>query len=95
MLISFFFYRDFFSCGDKVNLNVTGGYICNGKFLVHISENEYSYELDCNVSILIELVQRFIESRVRIQFNDQLLLCGDMRVESNKVLGAYKLLSNE
>lgn len=30
-----------------------------------------------------------------IQFNDQLLLCGDMKLESNEVLGAYKLPSDE
>ncbi|CAO2841603.1 unnamed protein product [Amaranthus hypochondriacus] len=75
--------------------NVTGGYICRGKLLIHIAENGHSYELDCDDSTVVESVQRFIESMAGIQFIDQLLLCGDMKLESNEVLGAYKLPSDE
>ncbi|XP_021756821.1 autophagy-related protein 11-like [Chenopodium quinoa] len=75
--------------------NVTGGYVGKGKLLIHIAENGHSYELECDDSTVVEAVQRFIESVAGIQFGDQLLLCGDMKLESNEVLGAYKLPSDE
>lgn len=76
--------------------NVSDGNICSrGKLLIHIAENGHSYELDCEESTAVEAVQRFIESMARIQFSDQLLLCGDMKLESNEVLGAYKLPSDD
>lgn len=81
--------------GDKMSSNVTGGYICRGKLLIHIAENGHSYELDCDDSTVVEAVQRFIESMAGIQFGDQLLLCGDMKLESNEVLGAYKLPADD
>lgn len=75
--------------------NVTGGYVCRGKLLIHIAENGHSYELDCDESTVVEAVQRFIESMAGIQFGDQLLLCGDMKLEASEALGAYKLPSDE
>uniref|UniRef100_A0A803M8Z5 Autophagy-related protein 11 n=1 Tax=Chenopodium quinoa TaxID=63459 RepID=A0A803M8Z5_CHEQI len=75
--------------------NVTGGYVAKGKLLIHIAENGHSYELECDDSTVVEAVQKFIESVAGIQFGDQLLLCGDMKLESNEVLGAYKLPSDE
>lgn len=75
--------------------NVTGGNISKGKLLIHIAENGHSYELDCEESTVVEAVQRFIESMAGIQFSDQLLLCGDMKLESSEVLGAYKLPSDD
>lgn len=74
---------------------VTGGLGCRGKLLIHIAENGHSFELDCNESTIVEVVQRFLETMGGIQFNDQLLLCGDMKLESHEQLGTYKLPSDE
>lgn len=66
-----------------------------GKLVVHIAENGHSYELDCDECILVESVQRNLESLTRIPFNDQLLLCLDMKLELQRPLSAYKLPSSD
>ncbi|KAL2936473.1 Autophagy-related protein 11 [Bienertia sinuspersici] len=81
--------------GDKMSSNVTGENTCSGRLLIHIAENGHSYKLDCDDSTIVESVQRFIESMAGIQFGDQLLLCGDLKLESNEVLGTYKLPSDD
>ncbi|KAK9705744.1 hypothetical protein RND81_07G078800 [Saponaria officinalis] len=70
--------------------NISGGYN-SGKLLIHIAENGYSYELECDESTVVEDVQRFIETMGGIQCSEQLLLCGDMKLESHVQLGTYKL----
>ncbi|KAH9621697.1 hypothetical protein KSS87_014056 [Heliosperma pusillum] len=74
--------------------NVAGGYN-SGKILIHIAENGHSFELDCDESTVVEAIQRFVETMGGIQFGDQLLLCGDMKLESHVPLGTYKLPSDD
>lgn len=62
-----------------------------GKLLVHIAQNGHSFELECDEYTLVEAVQRFLESVSGIRLNEQLLLCGDMKLESHQQLLAYKL----
>ncbi|KAL9242220.1 hypothetical protein vseg_016241 [Gypsophila vaccaria] len=71
--------------------NVSSGGYNRGKLLIHIAENGYSFELDCDESTVVEEVQRFIETMGGIQCSEQLLLCGDMKLESDVQLGTYKL----
>ncbi|XP_059635955.1 autophagy-related protein 11 [Cornus florida] len=75
--------------------NVSEGVIQRGKLLVHIAENGQSFELDCDEYALVEVVQQFLESVSGIQFNDQLLLCLDMKLESQRPLSAYNLPSDD
>ncbi|XP_010278198.1 PREDICTED: autophagy-related protein 11-like [Nelumbo nucifera] len=71
--------------------SVTEDFAPRGKLLVHIAENGHSFELDCDESMTVEAVQRYIESVSGIHLNDQLLLCMDMKLESQRPLSAYKL----
>ncbi|KAK4431898.1 Autophagy-related protein 11 [Sesamum alatum] len=66
-----------------------------GKLVVHIAENGRSYKLDCDECTLVEAVQKFLESVCGIPFNDQLLLCLDLKLEPQRPLSAYKLPSDE
>lgn len=66
-----------------------------GKLVIHIAENGHSYELDCEEYTLVEAVQKFLESVCGIPFNDQLLLCLDMKLDSQRPLSTYKLPSSE
>ncbi|KAK1552929.1 hypothetical protein Q3G72_025884 [Acer saccharum] len=75
--------------------SITESLIHEGKLLVHISENGHSFELDCNETTPVEAVMRFIESVSGINFNDQLVLCLDMKLEPQKLLSAYRLPSND
>ncbi|KAK9275847.1 hypothetical protein L1049_023120 [Liquidambar formosana] len=75
--------------------SVTDGLARQGKLLVHIAENGHSFELDCDETTPVEAVQRLIESRSGIQFHDQLLLCMEMKLESQRLLSAYKLPSDD
>lgn len=74
---------------------VSEGVIQRGNLLVHIAENGHSFEIDCDDYTLVEAVQRYLESVSRIQFNDQLLLCLDLKLESQQPLSAYKLPSDD
>ncbi|VFQ61293.1 unnamed protein product [Cuscuta campestris] len=75
--------------------NVSSGAVLNGKLLVHIAENGQSYELNCNEYSLVENVQQTLESVSGIPSNDQLLLCGDVKLEPRSPLSAYKLPSDD
>ncbi|KAL0383097.1 UNVERIFIED_CONTAM: Autophagy-related protein 11 [Sesamum calycinum] len=75
--------------------NASVGVIQMGKLVVHIAENGHSYELECDEYTLVEAVQRFLESVSGIPFNDQLLLCLDMKLESQRPLSTYKLPSDD
>ncbi|KAF7838114.1 autophagy-related protein 11 [Senna tora] len=74
---------------------VTGSSIHEGKLLVHIAENGRSFDLDCDETTLVEEVMQFIENVAGINFNDQLVLCLDMKLESQRQLSAYKLPSDD
>ncbi|KAG2668139.1 hypothetical protein I3760_15G146300 [Carya illinoinensis] len=71
--------------------SITDGLVHGGKLLVHIAENGQSFELDCDETTPVEAVMRFIESASMISFNDQLVLCLDMKLEPQRPLSAYKL----
>ncbi|KAG8367637.1 hypothetical protein BUALT_Bualt16G0092900 [Buddleja alternifolia] len=75
--------------------DASGSVVQMGKLLVYIAENGHSYKLDCDESTLVEAVQKFLESACGIPFNDQLLLCLDLKLESHRPLSAYKLPSDE
>ncbi|KAK4415165.1 Autophagy-related protein 11 [Sesamum alatum] len=75
--------------------NASVGVIQMGKLVVHIAENGHSYQLECDEYTLVEAVQRFLESVSGIPYNDQLLLCLDMKLESQRPLSTYKLPSDD
>lgn len=75
--------------------NTLEGVVQMGKLVIHIAENGHSYELDCEEYTLVEAVQKFLESVCGIPFNDQLLLCLDMKLDSQRPLSTYKLPSSE
>jgi hypothetical protein len=75
--------------------SISGDVVQRGKLLVHIAENGHSFELQCDECTVVEEVQRFLESAAGISYNDQLLLCLDMKLESQKSLSAYKLPSDD
>ncbi|KAJ9129023.1 hypothetical protein P3X46_034214 [Hevea brasiliensis] len=75
--------------------SVTEGSVHEGKLLVHIAENGHSFELDCDEATPVEAVMRYIESVAGINFNEQLVLCLDMKLESQRPLSAYKLPSSD
>ena len=81
--------------GDKMSSSVSEGVVHRGKLLVHIAENGHSFELECDEFTLVEAVQRSVESVSGIQLNDQLLLCLDMKLDSQRPLSAYKLPSDD
>lgn len=75
--------------------SVTGSLVHEGKLLVHIAENGHSYELNCDETMLVEAVMRYIDSATGISLSDQLVLCLDMKLESQRPLSAYKLPSDD
>lgn len=75
--------------------SVSEGGVERGKVLVHAAENGHSFELDCDEYTLVEEVQRYLESVSGIHVNDQLLLCVDMKLDSQKQLSAYRLPSDD
>jgi autophagy-related protein 11 len=75
--------------------SITEGSVHGGKLLVQIAENGHSFELDCDETTPVEAIMRFIESLSMISFNDQLVLCLDMKLEPQRPLSAYKLPSDD
>ncbi|XP_028794348.1 autophagy-related protein 11 isoform X1 [Neltuma alba] len=75
--------------------SITGSLVHEGKLLVHIAENGRSYELSCDETMLVEAVMRHIASETGINLSDQLVLCLDMKLESQRPLSFYKLPSDE
>ncbi|KAF3787196.1 Autophagy-related protein 11 [Nymphaea thermarum] len=62
-----------------------------GKLVVHVAENGRSFEVDCDEGMSVAAVQACLELLSGIPSNVQLLLCGDMKLETNRALSAYKL----
>ncbi|GMI92861.1 AUTOPHAGY-RELATED 11 [Hibiscus trionum] len=75
--------------------SITNDLIPEGKLLVHIAENGHSFELDSNETTLVEVVMQSIELLSGIHFNDQLLLCAELKLEPQRPLSAYKLPSSD
>ncbi|EEF33994.1 conserved hypothetical protein [Ricinus communis] len=78
-----------------MNSSITEGSVHEGKLLVYVAENGHSFELDCDETTLVEAVMRYIESVSEINFNEQLVLCLDMKLEPQRPLSAYKLPSSD
>ncbi|KAI3423764.1 ATG11 domain-containing protein [Psidium guajava] len=74
--------------------SVTGGAVYGGKLLVHTAEDGHSFELDCDGDTAVETVMRYIESVSGINFNDQLVLCLDTKLEPKRSLSSFKLPSD-
>ncbi|KAK6236002.1 Autophagy-related protein 11 [Theobroma cacao] len=75
--------------------SITENLVPEGKLLVHIAENGHSFELDCDETTLVEAVMQSIQPVSGIHFNDQLVLCSDMKLEPQRPLSAYKLPSSD
>ncbi|XP_022749491.1 autophagy-related protein 11-like [Durio zibethinus] len=75
--------------------SITENLIAEGKLLVHVAENGYSYELDCDETTLVKAVMQSIEPVSGIPFNDQLVLCADLKLEPQRPLSTYKLPSSD
>ncbi|OIW19473.1 hypothetical protein TanjilG_09493 [Lupinus angustifolius] len=75
--------------------SITRSLVHEGQLLVHIAENGHSFELNCDENTLVEEVMRSVESITGISFNDQLVLCLDMKLEPQRPLSAFKCPSNE
>ncbi|XP_022755350.1 autophagy-related protein 11-like isoform X2 [Durio zibethinus] len=75
--------------------SMTEKLIPEGKLLVHIAENGHSFELDCDETTLVEAVMQTIEPVSGIHFNDQLVLCADLKLLPQRPLSAYKLPSGD
>lgn len=65
------------------------------KLLVHIAENGHSYEVECNENTPTDAIMRIVQSVFGIDFNDQLILCSDVKLEPHRSLSTYKLPSDD
>lgn len=61
------------------------------KLVVYVAETGQSFELNCPIGTLVQLVQTCLASLTRIPINEQLLICEDMRLESQRTLESYRL----
>ncbi|CAI9787427.1 unnamed protein product [Fraxinus pennsylvanica] len=71
------------------------GVVLTGNLVVHIAENGHSYELNCDEYTSVEAVQKYLQSVSGIPFQDQLLMCLNMKMELQCRLSDYKLPSND
>ncbi|CAK7338142.1 unnamed protein product [Dovyalis caffra] len=79
----------------KMSSSITEGVVNQAKLVVHIAENGHSFVLDCDETTPVEAVMRYIESVSLINFNDQLVLCLEKKLEPQRPLSAYKLPSSD
>ncbi|KAG5225890.1 autophagy-related protein [Salix suchowensis] len=75
--------------------SITEGSVNQAKLVVHLAENGHSFVLNCDEATPVEAVMRCIESISRINFNDQLVLCSEKKLEPQRLLSAYKLPSGD
>ncbi|KAJ6372490.1 hypothetical protein OIU76_026898 [Salix suchowensis] len=75
--------------------SITEGSVNQAKLVVHLAENGHSFVLNCDEATPVEAVMRCIESISRINFNDQLVLCSEKKLEPQRLLSAYKLPSSD
>lgn len=83
-----------FLLSDGMSSSVTEDSI-DGKLLVHIAENGHSFEVECSETTTTDAIMRFIQSISGIDFNDQLVLCSEMKLEPHRPLSTYKLPSDD
>ncbi|MCO5575332.1 hypothetical protein L7F22_029132 [Adiantum nelumboides] len=65
------------------------------KLAVHVAETGHYFELNCPVSTPVHVLQTCIATAVHVNPQDQLLLCGHMRLEPQRTLASYKLPSEK
>ncbi|KAJ6923618.1 autophagy-related protein 11-like [Populus alba x Populus x berolinensis] len=75
--------------------SITEGLVNQTRLVVHIAENGHSLELYHDETTHVETVMRDIESYAGINFNDQLVLCLEKKLEPQQPLSAYKLPSSD
>lgn len=61
------------------------------KMFVHVAENGHTFELDCEAGMSVESVRRRLESLAGLPADEQLLICGPVRLDPRRSLGDYKL----
>eukprot|EP00249_Psilotum_nudum_P024904 c29319_g1_i2 orf=674-3847(+) len=61
------------------------------EMLIHVAESGKSFEIECQPSTSVELVQAYLAPLTDIPAHDQLLIYGDIRLEPQRSLGSYKL----
>lgn len=59
--------------------------------LIFVAENGRTLEVDCQSTTIVESIQNALFSLTNIAPSEQMLICGEMRLESNRPLGSYKL----
>ncbi|KAK4774217.1 hypothetical protein SAY87_029236 [Trapa incisa] len=65
------------------------------KLIVHIAENGHSFEVECNENTPTDEIMRSVQSVAGIDFNDQLVLSLDMKLEPHRPLSTYKLPADD
>ncbi|KAI5083142.1 hypothetical protein GOP47_0002885 [Adiantum capillus-veneris] len=65
------------------------------KLAVHVAETGHYFELNCPTSTPVHVLQTCIASAVHVNPQDQLLLCGHMRLEPQRTLASYRLSSEK
>ncbi|KAI5055331.1 hypothetical protein GOP47_0030476 [Adiantum capillus-veneris] len=61
------------------------------KLVIYVAETGQSFELNCPSGTLVQLVQTCLTSLTSVPVSDQLLICEDMRLESQRSLESYRL----
>ncbi|KAH9304596.1 hypothetical protein KI387_009000, partial [Taxus chinensis] len=61
------------------------------RLLVHVAENGCSIEVDCDGATSVEILQHRLAPVTGVHINEQLLICGDTRLEPQRSLASYKL----
>eukprot|EP00250_Pteridium_aquilinum_P007575 c17254_g1_i1 orf=501-3863(+) len=65
------------------------------KLIIYVAENGHSFELNCPRSTQVQLVQTCLASLTHVPLSDQLLICDDTRLESQRSLESYRLPAEE
>lgn len=61
------------------------------KLIIYVAETGHSFELNCPSSTQVQLVQTCLASLTDVPINDQLLICDDTRLDSQRSLEFYRL----
>lgn len=65
--------------------------ICMSKMFIYIAESGHTIEVECEETTRIELIQNALVPYTNIPPSEQMLICGDMRLDPSQSLGMYKL----
>uniref|UniRef100_A0A0D6QTZ9 Ubiquitin-like domain-containing protein n=1 Tax=Araucaria cunninghamii TaxID=56994 RepID=A0A0D6QTZ9_ARACU len=70
---------------------ISEDFVPGRRLVVHVAENGHSFEIDCEPRTSVEAVQQSLASMAGVSVSDQLLICGETKLESQRSLGSYKL----